>query len=110
MGHMDENPIEQSTSEPIETPWIDAPSTSHLQSFRFVGRGSVRVPGPSELWVVFRARPKRDGTTSPAATYVYTSYDHLALQQIFDKMSVDSSPGTVLHANLIGQGNVGTRM
>lgn len=89
--------------------WVDAPSESHLKAYRFVDRFFAKESGPSELYVTFRSTTsKKTGITRPEATYLYTSHDHQALRETFEKMTIAASPGTILHADLISQGNTGT--
>jgi hypothetical protein len=92
-----------------EIDWIDAPADSHLKCFRFTNRYFSNRGGPSVLWVTFRATvTKRTGTPRPEVTYRYESLDHISLRGTFEKMTIASSPGEVLHADLISQGNKGT--
>ena len=93
----------------VRIPPVAAPSNSHLKEYWFVDRHDADVSGPSELYVRFRSTAsKKTGQTKPEATYVYTSMDHLALRQIFEAMTIASSPGTVLHRELIAAGNAGS--
>jgi len=92
-----------------EIPWVDAPPESHLKSYRFVDRKFAVHGGPSELYVWFREKvSKKTGKITPEATYVYLSMDHLSLRQTFEKMTIASSPGTVLSDDLIKNGNKGS--
>ncbi len=94
----------------IETPWVSAPSDSHLKEFRLVDKSNDPIGEvPSLLFVTLRATTaKRTGVLRPESTYKYESYDHTALRGTFEKMSSSSDPGEILHAELVSKGNKGS--
>ena len=90
-----------------ETPSTDF--TSHLLKFRLENNAFAGTGQPSRLFVVFKAKQGKK-KYYPECEYVYDSTDHTFLASVFERMSLAESPGEILHAELIGKGNRGTKV
>lgn len=104
---MDAADDEWGLAREIRTDPVESPAESHLEGFRFIDR-RFSGNGPSVLLVGFRQRVSpKTGKVTPPASYAYESMDHTGLRATYAAMEVASSPGTVLHADLISKGNRG---
>lgn len=76
-------------------PWTPAPSTSHLEAFRFYDRRKFKLLKRSEIHVRFKATP-----TQPRTEYRYYSTDDETFTRIFAEMQRAHHPGIVLDRRL----------
>lgn len=100
--------LAESTNDSGTIPWIEAPSDSHVESFRLYDsedpqlRSFIRrfMNGESQIQIRFKSTRSR-GVTQ----YTYFFSDAAQARDVFQDLQGSANPGEVVHQTLI-RGNV----